>query len=340
MAESGPIRLGVSYFGNRYPAHAERDLATMAAMGADDVVHVMSEADLRWNPGTIRQLVDLGRAHGLSSWLAPWGVGGVFGGEAASYAVGEHPDACQHDNRGAPLPALCPRQPAFWALLDAWLDAVVAAGADTVLWDEPHLAASGAPDGRWACRCEACQAAFRDRIGTAMPVELSADVQSLVRDLLDATLARLVEAARRRGLASAVVFLADDTYDPDRWRAAASLPGVRWFGATPYWLFHGVPPAAMPDYVRDWAKRIVAATDGLPAAPLAWLQAFQVPAGREAEIEHAAAIYAAAGVRALAVWAYLACVAMSGLAPDDPVAVWAAVERAFAALRSPASNGA
>ncbi|HEU0116271.1 MAG TPA: hypothetical protein VFQ80_16400 [Thermomicrobiales bacterium] len=336
MADPTELRLGVSYFGNRYPQHAETDLAAMAAMGADDVVHVMSEADLRWNPGTMRQLVDIGRGQGLASWLAPWGVGGVFGGEAPSYAVGEHPAACQRDNRGASLPALCPRQPAFWALLDAWLDAAVAAGAEIVLWDEPHLAAGSQPDGRWACRCDVCQSAYRERFGRAMPAEMTAEVQTFIRDLLDATLARLVASARRRGLESAVALLADETYDADRWRAAASLPGVRWFGATPYWLFHGVPPADMPDYVRRWAARIVAATNGRPAAPLAWLQAFQVPAGREAEIEQAAVIYAAAGIKSLAVWSYLACVAMSGLASDDPAAVWAAVERAFAAMRSPA----
>jgi hypothetical protein len=335
MADPAPLRLGVSYFGNRYPQHAERDLAAMAAMGADYVVHVMSEADLRWNPDTIRRLVEIGRGHGLTSWFAPWGVGGVFGGEAPSYAVGEHPEACQRDNRGAHLPSLCPQQPAFWTLLDAWLDAAVAAGAEIVLWDEPHLAAGGAMDGRWACRCDACQAAYRERFDQAMPADLTDDVQSFIRDLLDATLARLVATAERRGLDSAVVLLADETYDPDRWRAAASLPGVRWFGATPYWLFHDVPTAAMPDYVRRWATRIVSATDGTPAAPLVWLQAFQVPTGREAEIEEAVAIYAESGVRSLAVWSYLACVAMSRLAPDDPAAVWAAVERAFAALRSP-----
>ena len=39
-----------------------------------------------------------------------------------------------------------------------------------------------------------------------------------------------------------------------------------------------------------------------------------------------------AGVTTIAVWSYLACVAMSGLAPDDPAAAWAAVERAFAGV--------
>ena len=52
MTDATPTRLGVSYFGNRYPHHAREDLRAMAATGASIVVHVMSEADLRWNPGT------------------------------------------------------------------------------------------------------------------------------------------------------------------------------------------------------------------------------------------------------------------------------------------------
>src|SRR5947207_1593887 len=45
---AGELSLGVAYFGNRYPHHARADLAEIAAMGADFVVHTFSEADLRW----------------------------------------------------------------------------------------------------------------------------------------------------------------------------------------------------------------------------------------------------------------------------------------------------
>jgi hypothetical protein len=60
------------------------------------------------------------------------------------------------------------------------------------------------------------------------------------------------------------------------------------------------------------------------------VQAFGVPAGREPEVERAIEILRDAGVTAIAVWSYLACVAMSGLAPADPEAVWAAVESGYA----------
>ncbi len=63
---------------------------------------------------------------------------------------------------------------------------------------------------------------------------------------------------------------------------------------------------------------------------MGWVQAFGVQAGREIEVERAIGILREAGVTTIAVWSYLACVAMSALAPDHPAVVWAAVERGFA----------
>ena len=61
VTDASVIRLGVSYFGNRYLHHAWEDLRAIAGTGASFVVHVMSEAHLRWNPGTIADLVAAGR---------------------------------------------------------------------------------------------------------------------------------------------------------------------------------------------------------------------------------------------------------------------------------------
>jgi hypothetical protein len=328
MAE-GPPRLGIAYFGNRYPHHARADLEGIAAAGADFVVHVMSEADLRWNPGTMAELIAIGRELGLQPWLTPWALGGVFGGESASYAVGEHPDECQRGGDDRPLPALCPRQPAFRTLVAAWLDAAATMGAEVVQWDEPHLALPHRVGSeRWACRCAACQAAFAERFGAPMPRTVTPEVERFLDDLLFETLDWLVAAARERGLVSSIVLLPEG-YDAGRWHAAAALPGVGYFGCTPYGLLYGIRPEAMAGYVSEWAARTVAATAGTDAAALGWVQAFAVPAGREGEIEQATTALTDAAVRVVAVWAYLACAAMSGLAAEDAQAAWAAVRRGF-----------
>ena len=330
MPDAAPT-LGLSYFGNRYLEHARADLRAMAESGTDFVVHVMSEADLRWNPGTMADLVALTRETGMQPWLSPWGVGGVFGGESASYAVGEHPEACQRASNGRHLSALCPRHPVFRDLIQQWLDAAAAAGAEVVQWDELHLAVPYRGGGdRWACRCDACQTAFRDRFGRPMPESVTPEVVLLLDDLMGETLEWVVASARERGVGSAIVLLADAGYDADLWRAAASLPGVRSFGTTAFWYFYGIPEPEMDGYLTTWAERTLAATANTAAQPMGWVQAFKVPAGREAEIETAVEILVRSGVTVIAAWSYLACAAMSGLAPEEPAATWHAVQRAFA----------
>jgi hypothetical protein len=337
VTDAMPTRLGVSYFGNRYPHHARDDLRAIAATGASIVVHVMSEADLRWNPDTLAELVQIGHEYGLQPWLTPWAVGGVFGGESSSYAVTEHPDACQRASDGRHLPALCPRQPVFRSLIEVWIDAAAAAGAEVVQWDELHLALPyRAGTTLWACRCDACQDAFRDRFGKPMPESITPDVEAFFDDLISDTLAWMVGSARRRNLDSSIVLLANESNDPALWRAAASLPGVRYFGTTAFWLFYGIPTDEVETYLSHWAGRVLEATTGTDAAPMGWVQAFDVPAGRESEVERAIGILREAGVTTIAVWSYLACVAMSALAPDDPAAVWAAVERGFARVANQA----
>ena len=333
MTDPSPTRLGVSYFGNRYPHHARADLRAMASSGASFVVHVMSEADLRWNPGTMAELVRIGNEVGLQPWLTPWAVGGVFGGETASYAVAEHPEACQRDSLGQHLPALCPRQPVYRTLMEDWIDTAADAGAQVVQWDELHLALpyrGGATP--WACRCDACQEAFKNRYGETMPETVTPEIETFLDDLVSDTLGWLVDAARGRGLQSSIVLLANESYDPALWRAAASLPNVHYLGTTAFWLFYGIPRSQMETYLSLWATRVLDATAGTLAEPMGWVQAFGVPAGREPEIEQAMDTLVGSGLTTIAVWSYLACVAMSGLASDDPEAAWTEVERAFAKI--------
>jgi hypothetical protein len=331
---SGP-RLGLSYFGNRYLHHAREDLAEIAAAGASIVDHVMSEEDLRWNPETIADLIAASRELGLETWLAPWAIGGTFGGEAASYAVMESPDQCQRDNDGLYLPALCLNQAAFREVMTAWLDAAAAARVDVVTWDEPHLALPppGKPNGRWACRCAVCQQRFVERFGRPMPVRWDEDVAAFCHQTVSGALDFLIDAATERGLASLVILLPDESLGDQGWREIASNPAVQYFGVSPYWVFQGVPEPEIAPWLRGWCRRVVAATEGEAARSLAWIQAFSVPAGREPEIARGMEIMRDEGIETICAWSYRACSAMSRLAPDDPDAVWEAVKQGFAALR-------
>lgn len=337
MPDRTTPRLAVSYFGNRYPQHARDDMAALAAAGIDDVVLVMSESDLRWNPGTMQELVGIAREAGLEPWLTAWAIGGVFGGETASYAVGEYPEACQRDSTGRHVPALCPRQEPFRQLMRSWLDVAVAARVRTVQWDEPQLArpfkAGAAPYG---CCCVACQAAFLEQYGSELPQVATEESERFFADLLTEVVTWLVQEARQRGLDSAVVLLPDENYDAAHAAAMAALPGVSYFGSTPFTLRNGIAAGDIPAYLRGWADQGNAATAGTPARSYAWVQAFDVAAGHESEITLAITSLADAQVGLIAVWSYRACEAMSGLACADPETAWNAVLAGLAAVREQA----
>jgi hypothetical protein len=309
-------------------------MAALAAAGVDTIVLVMSESDLRWNPGTMAELVQIGREVGLEPWLTAWAISGVFGGETASYAVGEFPEACQRDNAGRHVPALCPRQEPFRQVMRAWMDIAVDAGVRTVQWDEPQLALTfKAGSERHGCCCVACREAFREQYGQDLPPVATAESERFFADLLTEVVTWLVAEARQRGLESAIVLLPDENYDASHAAAMAALPGVSYFGSTPFTLRNGVASAEIPGYLRGWADHGNAATEGTTASSYAWVQAFDVAAGHEDEITLAITSLADAGVDLIGVWSYRACEAMSSLACEDPEAAWNAVLAGFSAVR-------
>jgi hypothetical protein len=116
----------VSYFGNRYLHHFARDLEEIRDHGFDAIVHCVTEADRQWGMKRIAEMFAMTRDAGLSCWADPWGLAGVFGGEAHSSYLA----------RGGRIGA---GEPGLRALVRDWTDAVADAGAEWVFWDEPDL---------------------------------------------------------------------------------------------------------------------------------------------------------------------------------------------------------
>lgn len=59
---------------------------------------------------------------------------------------------------GVPVPHACPNTPETLEFLRRWIDAAATAGAEGILWDEPHFWSPGADhwpgvggEGHWAC---------------------------------------------------------------------------------------------------------------------------------------------------------------------------------------------
>ena len=321
------MKLGVTYLGNRFVRHyAERDLPEIAAMGCDYVVHTVSEYDLAFHAGEISALVEATQQAGLEAWLDCWGLGGLFAGEAFSRFLLRHPDAWQVRPDGTRAATACPNAPAFRELLHAWIEAAAEAGADAVFFDDPLPAED-------VCVCANCgdaQPAFLASRGASDAGAADGEAfrqWSIARMLEDACL-----DAQEQGLRAAVGAL-PEAGGRRGWSIAAQMAAARSadvIAVSPLWRAHGQPVAP---YVHDACAAVATACGVSGQEPMAWLQAFSIPAGREHEIGEAAAAMAAAGIANVSTWCYRAGEQMSAIRSERPQAAWDAVAAAYRMLK-------
>lgn len=331
------IETGVAYFDARARRHWEGDLDDMAASGFTYVVHCISEFDLRWQKESVRRLIAATRERGMRVWLDPWGVGEVFGGEPFSRFGAFHPEARQIRSDGAATSHACLNQPAFRDFVRAWVDDVADLGGDTIFWDEPTWKID-ARSGTWCCRCDRCRALFRERTGAEMPVELTSEVREFHEWSIAELLGDACEHAHARGFRNAICIMPPEASNPGftDWDVAASICGLDIFGTDPYWYsFKG----EAAEYVSRHTRRTVEVADRHGLDHHVWIQAFEVPSGREEEIAVAIDAAVGAGARNLAVWSYDGCSAMSTCECEHPELAWDVVRRSFRGLRGPGGAG-
>lgn len=329
------VKTGVSYFGNRIPGHyVTHDLPEIAAAGCTYVLHTFSEEDVRHYGGSVRTMVEATREAGLEAWVDPWGVGGLFAGEALSAFLVEHPEAWQVSASGAQVPAACPNHPATRALLDAWLDAALALKPDGIFWDDPRwwVAPPDTP-AAWTCRCAQCQERYRAWAGGPMPATLTPQVAAFRQDSVGGLIGELAaraKAASARNAFGLVPFL-DAAHTFVDWEKVAALPGVDVVALSPFPRLFGGGGSA---YVRRWCERLVALCQAHDKEPMVWLQTFRVPAGAEEELRAAAQAAYEAGVRNVAAWGFRGCAHMASLRCERPDVMWRVTGETFRALRA------
>lgn len=335
---SGPpenLQLGVSYFGNRHVAHAERDLAEIAKV-CTYVVHTFSEIDLHFHKRVIEQIFRKTRQLRLSLWVDPWGVGGVFGGETFSRFLLEHPECWQVLSSGPSVPAACLGNPAFIGYVKEWILNVADLGAQVVLWDEPHpyVTLDNELRGIFTCRCGLCQVDFRKRYGREMPDRLTPEIQEFRHVTMRNFLCEIMAFARRKRLRNALTIYAfQGVAEYDRlWEGAAMLPDLDIFGCDPYWRWRGVrDPAA---HVRFFARKVIYSCQVNKKEPHLWIQAMRLPRNAHKEIPIAIQAAYAEGIRNVAAWSFDGGALLDPTLSQDPPRVWEAVAASYRALRT------
>jgi len=334
---AGAVKTGVSYFGGRDPRHVKTDMADIAAHHCSFVVHTFSEEDYYFYTKAMKEIVAISHDRGLDVYLDPWGVGGVFGGEAFSRFVMENPGQCQRQADGKVLPSACLNRESFRTFMKKWIDAAAATGGDFLFWDEPHFNIPRAvwrgtqrPD-EWACTCEACRGLFKSRFGHAMPAVMDEEVVAFRDESIVSFFSEMTAYGKSKGLKNALCVLPDENplIGISSWEKLASLPALDIIGTDPYWIVFNKP---LESYVGEACVKIRELAAKYGKEPQMWVQAYGVPAGREEEVGRAVEVIAASGIKNIAAWSYRGGAPMN-LASDNPGRVWEVLGEAYGRVR-------
>lgn len=143
----GPLRTICSYHGNLYLDAYVVHLDEMRGMGFGTVVLCCSESHVAFHLPAVRDMVVATHEAGLECWADPWGVAGIFDGEAFHQPTGDPDTAVRR-----------------------WIEAVgnadPAGRPDAIFLDNPHPAVP-ALIGAWGAQARA--------LGMGCQVGLSAD---------------------------------------------------------------------------------------------------------------------------------------------------------------------
>ncbi|WP_123538662.1 hypothetical protein [Halosimplex salinum] len=324
------MEYGTSYFGVRNRDHAARDLDRFADEGLNAVLHTFSERDRMYYEETMADLVADSAERGFRTYVNPWSVGRVFGGEALSEFVGRNPGACQVTNDGERIAAACFNAPEFREYMREWTEAAAGLGADVLFWDEPHWFIpewfdQSFPDDAWGCRCEHCRAAFEAEYDREMPREETADVRAFKADSLLEFLREMMALAAETGAENAVCLLPseDAEHGLTDWETLAVCEDLDVIATDPYWdVFEG---ADSPEsFVGYFSEKVVDLADRQDLRSQIWIQGFRLGPGKADEVRTATRTAVEHGVDSVFMWGYDGCASISSIACAEPDRVWRA----------------
>ena len=330
------MQFGVSYFGVRNPQHFQRDLDDMRRLGFDYIVFTFSENDHRFYQGSVAECVRRTRQQGLKTWVDPWGVCGIFGGEAFTDRGAWDITGQQRRSDGRPLPLLCPNSPEVRTYLRQWITTVAEVlQADAIFWDEPHFYLPygvSRTQGLWGCCCHHCQERFTATHQQPWPEEETAEVRQCKQDAIASLLLELTATAAQLGLQNIVCVLPEHEYLDAlaaKFALFAANPHLDILSTDPYPLWHGRDIAT----TQIFCEALQHAGQQHSTGAQMWIQGFRVPAGRELRLGEEMRLMAQCGIRDIAIWSYLATAYMSSHTCADAPKVWEVFTQTMQELR-------
>lgn len=328
---------GVSYYGVMLPDRVDGDFHEMIEHGVNSVLLGVGEYDAWFWAKAIPRIVDKAKSYGLTVYIDLWGWGKVFGGEPPSIFLQDRAGHRQVTSGGRVMPAACMNSDEFRSYVFERAERLSAeTEADYFFLDEPHFSFYvQRPRGysfrilrEWTCACENCRQRFRDAFGYDMPSKLTEDLirfrQDTVVSFLRELSAAIKKADNRKRIAVCLLPAVETGGVTDRltrpfkelvgivdWEEIARMGDVDMVGTDPYWiaLEKLLPTRLFFDglkWYRRTLNRLIALALKYEKETQAWVQAFNVPAGKEEEIVKGIEIAVEVGVNSIFAWPYRA----------------------------------
>ena len=317
------MKTGISYYGNRIPKHVEEDLIDIVNHGCNFVVHTFSEEDYQFYQGTMVEIIKISHKLGLEVHVDPWGVGGVFGGEAYSYLVAGNLNIRQILSDGRSPAAACLNNENFRAYMSDWIDAAIEIGGDVIFWDEPRFYQVKGNENKnvWSCRCETCKKLFREHYGYEMPLSFTDDIKDFKQSQFLDFIKEMSGLVHQKGKRTAICLLPFEIAELGAvdWEEIAKIESLDILGTDPYWVNRR---KKVEDYVRFYSKKVFDLARKYNMEPQIWIQAFKIPKERESEVETAVRVAYGEGIRNLVAWSYAGAGYMSCNRCENPELVW------------------
>ena len=325
------MEFGASYFGVRDVRHVRDDLNRFDDEGLDAIVHTFSERDETFYEGTMAEIVAESSDQGFRTYVNPWAVGKVFGGEALSEFLAKHPDARQQTVTGERQHGGCLNDPAFRSRLREWTETAVDLDPDVLFWDEPHWIipewfGDGHPDDDWVCRCEHCQTRYEEEHGEVMPVCEDETVQQFREDSLIELLAEMMAIGAAAGVDNAVCLVphSDADHGITDWDRLASMSDIDMLSTDPYWGLSGDDDVER--FVAETTDHVVSLADEYGLESQIWIQGFGLDDEPETyeNVRTATRVAIEGGADSVFMWGWDGCRVISEIASENPDAVWQA----------------
>lgn len=314
---------GISYFGNRILRHFKEDLKDIKKHGCNLIVHTFSENDAEFYKDTMKDFVDSSHKAKMEVWLSPWGVCGLFGGEAYSKLALTNYKYRQVSNTGKLVPAICLNKKGTKKLMKQWIDDAAYTGTDYIMWDEPHF--YGHPKEAWqtwCCRCKTCSKLYKQMYKKEMPKLYTEEVKKFKELSIQNFIREMSRYTKKKGLKVSTVLTIWDMDNAERMMKVKEIDIVT---CDPYWGKKGIScdkDLDVEEFVKPYAQTLVELGKKYKKKVLGWVQAFDVTAGTEEDVRIAIKTLQEAGIKNISVWGYEGCKHMSELSCGNADKVW------------------